>query len=286
MSSLPLPRCRCSRFGSPCWRVLKLPKSGGGQWRELRSNHLARRLGNYPGANRLEHGYRDTSGTSLPTALDGVSVSIDGLPAFCYYVSPSQINVIVPEDPANGGVNVQVTSQGVTSNIVTADKEDFGPSLFLFTSRYPAAAHNNAIVSGAAQSSFRLGHGTGEARGSDSFVRHRVWSVGSAAASRTVSYQRGAIGAIGDRDGGRRAGQRARLSGLSWHVPVQSNGSATARPAMRRWSCRSPAAARRAASCYRLGPEEARPPYRLLLDWIWTKGSSGAVLAMVCGSRQ
>jgi len=89
-----------------------------------------------------------TSGTSLATALDGVSVSIDGLPALVYYVSPSQINVIVPDDPANGGVNVQVTSQGVTSNIVTADKEDFGPSLFLFTSRYPAAAHNNGVYLG------------------------------------------------------------------------------------------------------------------------------------------
>lgn len=88
------------------------------------------------------------SGTSLATALDGVSVSIDGLPALVYYVSPSQINVIVPDDPADGGVNVQVTSQGVTSNIVTADKEDFGPSLFLFTPRYPAAAHNNGIYLG------------------------------------------------------------------------------------------------------------------------------------------
>jgi uncharacterized protein (TIGR03437 family) len=89
-----------------------------------------------------------TDGTSLPTTLDGVSVSIDGLPAFVYYVSPSQINVIVPDDPANGGVNVQVTRQGVSSNVVTADKEDFGPSLFLFTSRYPAAAHNNGIYLG------------------------------------------------------------------------------------------------------------------------------------------
>ncbi|HUJ50786.1 MAG TPA: hypothetical protein VLW25_11335 [Bryobacteraceae bacterium] len=88
------------------------------------------------------------SGTALPTALDGVSVSIDGLPAFVYYVSPAQINVIVPDDQANGGVSVQVTSQGVTSNIVTADKEDFGPSLFLFTSRYPAAAHNNGVYVG------------------------------------------------------------------------------------------------------------------------------------------
>ena len=89
-----------------------------------------------------------TSGTSLPASLDGVSVTINGLPAFVYYLSASQINVIVPDDPTNGGVNVQVTSQGISSNIVTADKEDFGPSLFMFTPVYPAAAHANGVYLG------------------------------------------------------------------------------------------------------------------------------------------
>ena len=89
-----------------------------------------------------------TSGTSLPTSLDGVSVSIDGLPAFVYYLSSTQINVIVPDDPANGGVDVQVTSQGAGSNIVTADKEQFAPNLFMFSSTYPAAAHANGVYLG------------------------------------------------------------------------------------------------------------------------------------------
>jgi uncharacterized protein (TIGR03437 family) len=81
------------------------------------------------------------SGTVLPTTLDGVSVTIDGQPAFVYYISPTQINVIVPDDPTNGGVGVQVTNQSVVSNLATADKEDFAPAMFLFTSTYPAAVH-------------------------------------------------------------------------------------------------------------------------------------------------
>ena len=89
-----------------------------------------------------------TSAVSLPTLFDGVSVSIDGLPAFVYYLSSTQINVIVPDDPTNGGVNVQVNSQGINSNVVTVDKEDFGPSLFMFTPNYPAAAHANGIYLG------------------------------------------------------------------------------------------------------------------------------------------
>ena len=88
------------------------------------------------------------SGNTLPTSLDGVSVMIDGQPAFVYFVSPTQINAIVPDDPTNGGVNVQVTAQAVPSNIVTADKEDFAPALFLFTSVYPAAAHADGTYLG------------------------------------------------------------------------------------------------------------------------------------------
>ena len=108
-----------------------------GSWATIRGSNLA-------GTTDIA----STSGTSLPTALDGVSVSIDGLPAFVYYVSPTQINVIVPDDPANGGVDVQVTSQGTTSNIVTADKEQFAPSLFMFSSTYPAAVHANGLYLG------------------------------------------------------------------------------------------------------------------------------------------
>ena len=35
----------------------------------------------------------------LPTALDGVSVTINGLPAYVYFVSPGQLNVLAADDP-------------------------------------------------------------------------------------------------------------------------------------------------------------------------------------------
>jgi len=89
-----------------------------------------------------------TRGTTLPTSLDGVSVTIDGLPAFVYYISPTQINVIVPDDPVVGGVNVQVATDSGKSNIAIADKEDFAPELFLFAPRYPAAAHMDGTFLG------------------------------------------------------------------------------------------------------------------------------------------
>jgi len=104
------------------------------------------------------------SGTSLPVGFSGVSVSIDGKPAFVYYVSPTQINCIVPDDTTTGGVNVQVNTPIGASNVVIADKEDFAPSLFVFTSTYPAAVHANGtflgppnILSGATTAPARAG---------------------------------------------------------------------------------------------------------------------------------
>src|SRR5713226_4671711 len=51
----------------------------------------------------------------LPTQLDGVSVQINGKPAYVEYISPTQINVQAPSDTAVGPVNVQVTNNGVTA---------------------------------------------------------------------------------------------------------------------------------------------------------------------------
>src|ERR1035438_2340976 len=54
----------------------------------------------------------------FPTTLDNVQVSIGGLPAPIYYVSPTQLAVIVPYAVAGPIAMVQVTNNGVLSNAV------------------------------------------------------------------------------------------------------------------------------------------------------------------------
>jgi uncharacterized protein (TIGR03437 family) len=76
----------------------------------------------------------------LPTQLDGVSATIDGKPAALCFVSPTQINVQVPDDSAVGSVPVQVTSPlGIVS--ATAQMQQFSPGLFTFDGKYLAAQH-------------------------------------------------------------------------------------------------------------------------------------------------
>jgi uncharacterized protein (TIGR03437 family) len=75
----------------------------------------------------------------LPTQLDGVSVQINGKPAYVEYISPTQINAQAPSDTALGPVNVQVTNHGVTSDPVTAQLQAASPGFFLWNNKYVVA---------------------------------------------------------------------------------------------------------------------------------------------------
>jgi uncharacterized protein (TIGR03437 family) len=71
-------------------------------------------------------------GGNLPTSLDGVSVTIDGKPAFVYYISPTQINVQAPSDAAIGTVNVVVTNNGIASPPAPALLQAAAPAFFTY----------------------------------------------------------------------------------------------------------------------------------------------------------
>lgn len=85
----------------------------------------------------------DFQGDNLPTSLDGVSVTINSVPAYIYYISPTQLNVLAPDDPATGIVQVQVSWNNSGSKLFTVTKGALAPALFLYTAKYPAAIHLN-----------------------------------------------------------------------------------------------------------------------------------------------
>jgi uncharacterized protein (TIGR03437 family) len=89
------------------------------------------------------YGSNLASGTAVwngdfPTVLGQVAVTIDSRPAYLWYVSPTQINVQVPDDSRTGTVTVAVTTPGgtATQNVTLSQ---YAPSLSLFNSKYPAA---------------------------------------------------------------------------------------------------------------------------------------------------
>ncbi|HTA69924.1 MAG TPA: choice-of-anchor V domain-containing protein [Bryobacteraceae bacterium] len=74
----------------------------------------------------------------FPTSLGGTSVMVNNKPAYLSYVSPTQVNIQVPDDTATGIVNVTVTSGGATATS-TVNLASFGPSFSLLDATHVAA---------------------------------------------------------------------------------------------------------------------------------------------------
>jgi uncharacterized protein (TIGR03118 family) len=83
---------------------------------------------------------------ALPTQLDGVSVTIDGKPAYVAYVSPTQINVLAPSDTTIAQVPVVVTNNGLTSAPANVQLASVAPAFFLFKGNAIAAFHGDDVT--------------------------------------------------------------------------------------------------------------------------------------------
>lgn len=98
----------------------------------------------------------DFTGTTAPTSLDGVTVTVNGTPAYISYVSPKQINIQIPDSIPTGTVPVVVTYQGLPSAAATLTLNAQQPGLLapasfkVGSTQYVAAVHGvtGAFVSG------------------------------------------------------------------------------------------------------------------------------------------
>ena len=93
----------------------------------------------------------DFAGNRLPAQLDGVSVKIGGKPAYPAYISPEQLNVLIPDLAPSGPYDVQVVTPAGTSNSVSIPMPQYAPTLFRFGAaggRYVAAVHADGAYVG------------------------------------------------------------------------------------------------------------------------------------------
>ena len=85
---------------------------------------------------------------ALPTSVQGVSVTINGIPAYIDYISASQINVLAPDDATTGSVQVVVTVGGQASNSFAVQKNAVSPAFLTFDGQHVAAEHLNYSLLG------------------------------------------------------------------------------------------------------------------------------------------
>jgi uncharacterized protein (TIGR03437 family) len=108
----------------------------------------------------------------LPTMVDTVSVTVGGQSGYVYYVSPNQINFIVPEVPA-GDQDVIVTNSAGSSAPVSVKVSEFGPAFFTWPNNQVVATFQN--FSYAAASGTFSGVTTTPAKPGDTII---LWGTG------------------------------------------------------------------------------------------------------------
>ena len=88
----------------------------------------------------------DFVNNALPTVLSGVSATVNGKPAYLSYISPSQVNVLIPADTPAGPVQIQVMNNGLASATVRVNLEAAAPAFFRFPgTKYIAATHSDNV---------------------------------------------------------------------------------------------------------------------------------------------
>src|SRR5581483_8939205 len=120
-----------------------IPVLAPNTWIILKGRNLA-------GNTRIWQG-SDFVNNQMPTSLDGVSVTINGVNAYVYYISPQQINVLAPPGLSPGLAQVAVTNNGTSSAPAPVIVQAQSPTFFTFgagNGNYVTAVHLDGSLIG------------------------------------------------------------------------------------------------------------------------------------------
>ena len=82
-----------------------------------------------------------TSHNEMPVSLAGVTVLFGTIPAGLFYVSPGQINLLVPNSLTPGSYSITVIRDGLASQSVPVDLQEVAPGLFASPPGFAVALH-------------------------------------------------------------------------------------------------------------------------------------------------
>jgi len=88
----------------------------------------------------------DIRGGALPTSLEGVGVVVNSITASLFFVSPTQINFLVPYELLPGTVTVYVARQNLAGPLVKIQLNSAAPGMFIWNGNMAIAAHLNGSV--------------------------------------------------------------------------------------------------------------------------------------------
>lgn len=95
-------------------------------------------------------GNSDLVDRSLPASFDGVEVYINSIPCRLFFISPGQINCLVPYELIAGPVSLIVHLQGTAGPSVNIQLTNTSPGFFVWNGNYAVAVHLNGQLISAA----------------------------------------------------------------------------------------------------------------------------------------
>ncbi len=91
----------------------------------------------------------DFVNNQMPTSLDGVSVTINGVSAYVYYISPTQINALAPPTVQPGVAQIVVNNNGTRTAPGSIVTQAYSPTFFEFgAGPYVTAVHSDGSLVG------------------------------------------------------------------------------------------------------------------------------------------
>jgi uncharacterized protein (TIGR03437 family) len=128
------------------------PEIAPNTWIEIKGVNLAAPA---TGPNGLTwSGAPEFASGRMPTQLNGVSVTVNGKPAYVYYISPNQINVLTPLNLEPGAASVVVTNGTAPTAPFSVTSRAVAPSFLRFgATQHIAATHADGSLLGPASMS-------------------------------------------------------------------------------------------------------------------------------------
>src|SRR5271154_2455623 len=112
-------------------------------WTQIKGNELSTTTANW-----------QVAGSTLPTQVNGVGVTINGTAVPVSFVSNTQVNFLVPATLSPGTAQIQTTNNGLTSAAVTVNVDPLAPAFFTVGTNatsgnvYVAAEHADGTLIG------------------------------------------------------------------------------------------------------------------------------------------
>src|SRR5258706_824005 len=129
------------RFLAPSYSAASIVNSASYQAAALSANTIASLFGTDLAYSTGAVSQTDVGAGAMPTVLAGVRVFVSGMPASLYYVSPKQINFLIPAELRPGDATVFVAREGTHGPILTVTLADASPGLFQVDAATIVATH-------------------------------------------------------------------------------------------------------------------------------------------------